>query len=389
MKVLIHSNAPWAPTGYGSQVNLFAEALNEHHELSLSAFYGLEGSRLAWNGIQIYPGVGGEYGNLSLVPHAKHAFGNPRGGLVFTLLDVWVLDHAVCQQLNMASWVPVDHDPCPPRVAEFFQASAAVPVAMSRFGQERLSDFDPLYIPHGVDVEVFKPMDQAKAREATKLDKDAFVVGVVGANKGRPSRKSFQQSLEAFRFFRERHEDAVLYLHTTLDGQFTQGEDLNALIESLEIPTESLRVANQYRLAFNPLPSEGMARLYSSFDVLLNPSQGEGFGIPIIEAQACGVPAIVTDHSAMPEVCGAGWHVPGRPHWTGQKSWQAIPDVAAIVGALEERYEMTDEEREAQDAAARAHALNYSREVVLRDHFLPALDELAERFGEVPEAVAA
>ena len=281
MKVLIHSNAPWAPTGYGSQVNLFAEALNEHHEVSLSAFYGLEGSRLAWNGIQIYPGVGGEYGNLSLVPHAKHAFGNPRDGLVFTLLDVWVLDHAVCQQLNMASWVPVDHDPCPPRVTEFFQRSAAVPVAMSRFGQERLADFDPLYIPHGVDVEVFKPMDQAEAREATKLDKDAFVIGVVGANKGRPSRKSFQQSLEAFRFFRERHDDAVLYLHTTLDGQFTQGEDLNALIESLEIPTESLRVANQYRLAFNPLPSEGMARLYSSFDVLLNPSQGEGFGIPI------------------------------------------------------------------------------------------------------------
>ena len=132
-----------------------------------------------------------------------------------------------------------------------------------------------------------------------------------------------------------------------------------------------------------------MARLYSSFDVLLNPSQGEGFGIPIIEAQACGVPAIVTDHSAMREVCGAGWHVPGHPYWTGQKSWQAIPDVAAIVGALEERYAMGDEEREAQAAWARGHALNYSREVVLRDHFLPALDELAERFGAVPEAVAA
>ena len=49
---------------------------------------------------------------------------------------------------------------------------------------------------------------------------------------------------------------------------------------------------------------------------------------------------------------------------------------------------MTDEEREVQNNLA-LHALNYSREVVLRDHFLPALDELAERFGEVPEAVAA
>ena len=258
MKILWHQNAPWAPTGYGSQVNLFAEALAEHHDLSLSAFYGLEGSRLSWNGIQIYPGAGGEYGNISLVPHARHAFGNPRDGLVFTLLDVWVLDHSVCQQLNMASWVPVDHDPVPPRVAEFFQQSAAVPVAMSRYGQEQLSDFDPLYIPHGVDTEIFKPIDQTEAREATKLDPDAFVIGIVAANKGRPvaqelpavaSRRS-GSSASAMR-------TRVLYLHTTLDGQFTQGEDLNALIESLDIPQDSLRVANQYRLAFNPLPVRG------------------------------------------------------------------------------------------------------------------------------------
>ena len=384
MKILWHSNAPWAPTGYGAQVNLFAQALAEKHDLAVSAFYGLEGSRLNWNGIQIYPGLGGEFGNLSLVPHAQHHFGAARDGLVFTLLDVWVLDQAVCQQLNMASWVPVDHDPVPPRVREFFQTSAAVPVAMSRFGQERLAEFDPLYIPHGVDTEVFKPMGR-EVREQTKFEEDDFVVGIVAANKGRPSRKCFQQSLEAFRFFQRRHENAVLYLHTNLDGD----ENLNDLITALEIPVDSIRVSNQYRMLFNPLPSEAMAKLYASFDVLLNPSAGEGFGVPIIEAQACGTPAIVTDHSAMPEVCGAGWHVPGRPFWTGQRSWQATPDVEAIVGALEDCYGMAENERMAQGVKARLHAETYSREVVLREHFLPALDELAERFGEVPEAVAA
>jgi glycosyltransferase involved in cell wall biosynthesis len=49
-----------------------------------------------------------------------------------------------------------------------------------------------------------------------------------------------------------------------------------------------------------------MAKIYSAMDVLLNPAMGEGFGITVLEAQACGTPAIVTDFSAMTEVCGGG-----------------------------------------------------------------------------------
>lgn len=37
--MLIHSNSPWAPTGYGQQTALFAPMLAEHYRLGISAFY--------------------------------------------------------------------------------------------------------------------------------------------------------------------------------------------------------------------------------------------------------------------------------------------------------------------------------------------------------------
>jgi glycosyltransferase involved in cell wall biosynthesis len=96
-----------------------------------------------------------------------------------------------------------------------------------------------------------------------------------------------------------------------------------------------------------------MAKLYSAMDVLLNPAMGEGFGVPVLEAQACGTPAIVTDFSAMQEVCGAGWHVAYERSWTGQNSWQASPDVDDIVSALEECYALRPGRRVALSQSAR------------------------------------
>ena len=357
MKILLHSNAPWAPTGYGAQVRLIAPALAEHHDVAVSAFYGLEGARLNWEGIPVFPGLGGEFGNGYLVDHASHFFDDdPRGGVVLTLLDVWVMDPNTIGQLNAASWVPVDHDPVPPAVARYFQESSALPIAMSRFGQEQLQDFDALYVPHAVDCSQFAPQPQARMREALGIDPDAFVVGHVGANKGRPSRKCIQETLQAFRIFSQRHENAILYLHTIMDPNHAGGEAIGDMMVSLGLPEGSVLIADQYRQMFNPQPPRNMAAIYSTFDVLLNASAGEGFGIPIMEAQACGIPTIVTDFSAMKEV-GCGWKVGCRPQWTGQKSWQAVPLVEDIVGALEECYDLSDE-REAGLGDQSAKACN-------------------------------
>jgi len=52
--------------------------------------------------------------------------------------------------------------------------------------------------------------------------------------------------------------------------------------------------------------TEELVRLYQDADALLLPSRLEGFGLVALEAQACGLPVIATDGSALPEVVKDG-----------------------------------------------------------------------------------
>lgn len=383
-KLIWHSNSGWASTGYGSQTALFTPRLAERYDVAVSAFFGLEGAPLKLGEIKVLPGIANTYGNETIQGHAEHFFGNGvkgethlRDGLVLTLMDVWVLEPRIWRTMNVCSWVPVDHDPVPPAVAQFFSQTNSVPIAMTRFGQERLAQFDALYVPHGVDTSVYQPRENA--RKVGGISENAFVVGVVAANKGNPSRKCFPEILQAFAVFRERHDDALLYLHTELQG-VSQGVNLLRLIDELKIPSAAVLPCDQYRCQYDPLKPEVMSHVYSSFDVLLNPSAGEGFGLTVLEAQACGTPVIVTDFSAMKEVCGAGWKVEYEREWSAQMSWQARPSVEDILDALEKSYAMPGKGREALSRQAVDHAATYDADLVLKEHFLPALAEVQQRF---------
>jgi glycosyltransferase involved in cell wall biosynthesis len=75
-----------------------------------------------------------------------------------------------------------------------------------------------------------------------------------------------------------------------------------------------------------PAPDD-LVWLYSACRLYLNPSLYEGFGLPVLEALACGAPAVVADTSSLPEVAGeAAMLVPPR-------------DVAAWAGAVESLWE--------------------------------------------------
>ena len=162
-----------------------------------------------------------------------------------------------------------------------------------------------MYAPHGVDTTLFQPevldVNGVSPRDLFGVPADAFVVGMNAANKGNIKiRKSFPQAFAAFGLFVRDNPDAVLLVHSEMVG-LGSGVHLPRLAEACGIPAGNIIFTEQYAYKMGLSP-QAMVALYQAMDVLLAPSMGEGFGIPVVEAQACGVPVIVSDFSAQPEL---------------------------------------------------------------------------------------
>jgi glycosyltransferase involved in cell wall biosynthesis len=66
---------------------------------------------------------------------------------------------------------------------------------------------------------------------------------------------------------------------------------------------EALELSDSVTLT-GPVPMDELRPLYSGAEVLVLPSLYEGFGLPPLEAMACGTPVVVSGAGALPEVVG-------------------------------------------------------------------------------------
>ena len=83
-----------------------------------------------------------------------------------------------------------------------------------------------------------------------------------------------------------------------LTGGLAWSEDFDALARRLGLGSRVRRLGHVAR--------EEMPLLYRCAKVLAFPSLFEGFGLPILEAQACGTPVVCANATALPEVAGRG-----------------------------------------------------------------------------------
>jgi glycosyltransferase involved in cell wall biosynthesis len=147
---------------------------------------------------------------------------------------------------------------------------------------ERTTGGRPSAIPHGIDLDVFKPADQIKSRQflEPRLGKDDFVVGIVATNQ---SRKDWGLGLTVVAKLRERIERPVrVWIHT------------DAEIRHWSIPAlvADLGLTGNVVLTMHKMTDEEMAKCYSACDVTLGIGNAEGFGYPLVESLACGTPVI-------------------------------------------------------------------------------------------------
>lgn len=389
--IVVHSNAPWAGTGYGVQAaNLTRQIKASGRPVTFSSNYGLYGGITSWEGVEVLPNGYHPYSCDILTAHTKHAQESTGARTaLLTLFDTWVYDGASIDGIDLvASWVPVDHLPVPPKVLAWSQRPTVVSIAMSQFGLEQLqrAGIDAEYAPHSVDTSTFRPdahLDGADGREILNIPDDAFVVGMVAANKGSaPIRKAFGENLLAMAEFMSRHHDVVLYMHTESRGA-SLGIDLKALAAACGIPTDRIVWVDQWSY-YAGLGSDILATIMASFDVNLLCSRGEGFGVPVLEAAACGVPSIVSDFTAQPElVADFGYLATVQPYWDAANSaWFCTPLVHSIVEQLEDAYSTARSPE--RRTAARAHAELYEHDRVFAECWQPILRRIDERLSDDP-----
>jgi len=378
-KLMWLSNAPWAATGYGCQTRIFTPRIKTlGYDVAITAFWGLEGGRLNAGGIPVYAKGFHKYGQDVIRAHTQE-FGATR---FISLVDAWVYDHRDFDGVDWLPWFPVDSEPLSPRILEAVK-HAKERIVFSKFGERMVKEagLDCHYVPHGIETDVFKPVDGIKFREAKGIDRDAFLVGMVAANKGTPSRKAFTAQISAFAKFHKKHTDSVLYIHA-MSGEHGEPATENLVhyadYAGLTVG-ENIIFPDTYSLLSNKYTDETMAMIYSAMDVHMLVSMGEGFGIPIVEAQACGTPVIVGDWTSMSELCFSGWKVGKKnatPLWTPLDANQYMPHEGAIFGALENAYAMRGNDKYRKEA--RKGALKYDADKVTQKYWKPFLEKVFE-----------
>jgi glycosyltransferase involved in cell wall biosynthesis len=183
--------------------------------------------------------------------------------------------------------------------------------------------------PPAADMEVFSPVpDKRQHRTQLGIDPDCFIIGTVMRNQ---KRKLYPDLIDAYvRFLKNAPESIArktfLYLHTSFPDV---GWDIPRLIQENGVASRCVftyhcrscratfpsfyQDARTYcrrcgrQTATLPNSHEGvsretLAKILNLFDCYVQYANSEGFGMPQVEAAACGVPVFATDYSAMSDV---------------------------------------------------------------------------------------
>lgn len=295
-RILWASDSPHFQTGYGTIGRALLPRWARKHEVGAIGWYASEAPAV-WEaeGWVLFPG--GQWESFRLA-EVLHQF---QPEVLITVGNLSMLSAVPGALANWGGWwigyFPVEGSPLPSHWLPLLEAMDRV-VTFSRYGQSALRQLgfkrSVECIPLGVDSGVFRPLpDRLKLKAEWGLA-DRFVVGCVARNQ---PRKQFPILLRAFARFAQDCPQAFLYLHTDPDDR---GWDLIELAQRYGVAD---RIGFTAGLAsIQGVPSEELNEIYNLFDVFVLPSMAEGFGLPLLEAMAAGVPVVTTDYAAGAEL---------------------------------------------------------------------------------------
>lgn len=377
LKLLWSSNSPWVSSGYAVESrDLMRRFISDGWQAAMIGFSGLEGGVITYENYPVYSKMGEAFGGDAVYFHSKHF----QATVTFAMQDIWTLNPQFLQQMinegrPVIAYVPIDQEPIPPNVINNLRYMNRI-ISFSKFGQKMLmkAGYTSTYIPEGTDTNIFKPMDKAECRKFLGIPEEAFVIGMVGANKENPPRKGWQQALEAFKLFHDKHPEAIFFYESNQNPG--TGFPITHYAAYLGIEKALFKI-DDYMSVFHA-GSDIMAKMYNAFDILSHASLSEGFGLCIVESQACGTPVVVNDCQSMPEliipektglVCK-----PGFKWFSNAGGFHYFPDTNSLYEKYEQLFRI---DREKMGKAAREHIVeNYNIDTIYKTMWRPYLEEL-------------
>ena len=273
-------------------------------------------------------------------------------------VDVWHAPHYTMPRTGRTPTVVTIHDLTfftnpewhePSKVAFFTRAirhasrHADALICVSEFTKAQLAQWAPtsrpvIVAPHGVDLARFSPVATAPAT-APALPSSAPFILFVGTFE---PRKGIDVLLRAFAHVASENPTVELWLA----GQSGWG-----MAEAEELLAEHPFATRIRRLGF--VSDDLLPELYRRASVVAYPSHGEGFGLPVLEAMACGAPVVTSADTVMAEVAGDA------------ALFAAVGDSEAVAGAIAAVLTASEHQRHewARAAVAQASTFTWERSV--------------------------
>jgi len=195
---------------------------------------------------------------------------------------------------------------------------------------------DRVYVvPNGVNTDLLKPGNAPYRLRTKKAFKFLFVGGTI-------QRKGIDILLDVYTRSFSSADDVCLVIKDMGGQSFYKGQTAKEWIRRFQDDPNRPEIEYIERT----LSDREIAGLYAACDCLVHPYRGEGFGLPIAEAMASGLPVIVTGHGAALDFCNetTAYLIPAKEVRLPERRvgefetvdfpWLAEPDREALAGLM-------------------------------------------------------
>jgi glycosyltransferase involved in cell wall biosynthesis len=354
MKILLIGENPRVPSGFGMQLDMLARGFckldNEVIVLANNGPSYSESGLTVWHDWEI--------NNIEHLDENIYKI-SPDVIIIFyysqLLIDAGRLINSP-KNCPILMWLPWEGTTLPFAADNYFKGVPKNTVVhLSEFGQKLWKDVAPSehVIPHGIDCDVFKlPTStrrnlqrRLRRKWSEKLKFPLFNDSLLILNLDRNIwHKRWDCTFDYIRRLKEKcpKKTVQLIAHTVVSGDGKQGVgDLPALAKIYGISENVCFTGFHWGAG---LSKEDLVELYYMCDFRLSTSTGEGFGVPIIEAAACGTPQILNKTTTIPELLGDDYAGAIEPSSFEEKvgALWGTPDVESMVTMTLNQYENYD-----------------------------------------------